>query len=171
MEILNGSINKILHNKKRDTFLYDSEKPCDTLFRRSNVSFYDDLHTEAVFLLDKGSQQINFKLIDGDCVLYSGGKKTQHRKKKQEFEKINAVINSIDYLDSFKHKVHNNAFEKIVEPLGACVQNGKQQNERDKSSESVYKEKFNMLKKEYDDLKENMDTRINLELIKANLFI
>lgn len=51
MEILKGSVNKIV-NTQRSPLSYDDDgKPFSSLFRKNRVSFYDDLRTEAVLLL------------------------------------------------------------------------------------------------------------------------
>ncbi|EUD65455.1 hypothetical protein C922_04195 [Plasmodium inui San Antonio 1] len=143
MEILKGSVTKIVHTQRRNPLSYDDDhddvKPFSSLFRKNGVSFYEDLHTEAVLLL--------------------------------EFEKINEIINSVDYLDTLKEKVHDRNVEKIVESMGICTP----REEIPKSSdwdycELRYKDKFEALKNKYDDLKKNLDNRIHLELIKAGVF-
>lgn len=171
MEILKGSVNKIV-NTKRSPLSYDDDgKPFSSLFRKNRVSFYDDLRTEAVLLLDKGSEPINYKLINRECVLFSQGKQIRHIRKKQEFEKINDILNSIDYLDTLKEKVHDRNVEKIIEPLGICApREGIPKGSGEEYGELTYKDKFEVMKNKYNDLKKNMDTRIHLELIKAGVF-
>ncbi|SBT35166.1 myosin light chain B, putative [Plasmodium ovale wallikeri] len=69
--------------------------------------------------------------VNGECVLFKGGDKIQHTKKKQEFERISKIVNNIDFLNSLKNKVHNTDIEKIIEPLGIYAPN------EDVQSESV----------------------------------
>ncbi|EDL45578.1 hypothetical protein, conserved [Plasmodium vivax] len=143
MEILKGSVSKFVHTQKRNPLSYDDDdddgKPFSSLFRKNRASFYEDLRTEAVLLL--------------------------------EFEKINEIINNIDYLDTLKEKVHNRNLEKIVEPLGICApREGIPQGSDGEYGDLTYKDKFETLKSKYDDLKKNLDTRIHLELIKAGVF-
>ncbi|SCP04514.1 myosin light chain B, putative [Plasmodium ovale] len=170
MEILKGSMNKFLYKKKSNKINYDDEKPFDSFFRKNRVSFYDDPYTEAVFLLDKGSHPINYKLVNRECVLFKGGEKIQHTKKKQEFERISKIVNNIDFLNSLKNKVHNTDIEKIIEPLGIYAPNEDAQSENEKESKNIYKRKLEALKKKYDGLRGSIDNRIDLELIKAGVF-
>ncbi|GAB66462.1 hypothetical protein PCYB_092480 [Plasmodium cynomolgi strain B] len=112
----------------------------------------------------------NFR-INRECVLFSQGKQIRHTRKKQEFEKINDIINNIDYLDTLKEKVHDRNVEKIVEPLGICApREGIPKGSDGEYGELTYKDKFEALKNKYDHLKKNLDTRIHLELIKAGVF-
>ncbi|ANQ08137.1 Uncharacterized protein PCOAH_00025050 [Plasmodium coatneyi] len=172
MEILKGSVNKIVNTQRRNPLSYDDDgKPFSSLFRKNRVSFYEDLRTEAVLLLDKGSEPINYKLINRECVLFSQGKQIRHTRKKQEFEKINEIINNIDYLDTLKEKVHDRNVEKIIEPLGICAPGeGIPKGSGGEYGELTYKDKFEAMKHKYNDLKKNLDTRIHLELIKAGVF-
>ncbi|KJP87628.1 hypothetical protein AK88_02656 [Plasmodium fragile] len=140
MEILKGSVTKIVNTQRRNPLSYDDDgKPFSSLFRKNRVSFYEDLRTEAVLLL--------------------------------EFEKINEIINSIDYLDTLKEKVHDRNVEKIIEPLEICVpREGIPKASDGEYGDLTYKDKFEALKNKYDDLKKNLDTRIHMELIKAGVF-
>ncbi|CRH00055.1 myosin light chain B, putative [Plasmodium relictum] len=172
MEILlKGNLSKILHRNKRNTFCSDDEEPFSSLFRRTNVSFYDDLDTEAVFLLEKESQSIARTMRNNNkYISYHDDKTILHKKKRQEFHKIDEIINNINYLDSLKKRVYNIEFQNILEPLGIYVPNKKTENNSEIKNERVYKEKFEILKKKYDSLKENINTRIDLELIKSGVF-
>ncbi|SBS90912.1 myosin light chain B, putative [Plasmodium ovale curtisi] len=155
MEILKGSMNKFLYKKKSNKINYDDEKPFDSFFRKNR---------------DKGSHPINYKLVNRECVLFKGGEKIQHTKKKQEFERISKIVNNIDFLNSLKNKVHNTDIEKIIEPLGIYAPNEDAQSENEKESKNIYKRKLEALKKKYDGLRGSIDNRIDLELIKASAF-
>ncbi|GAW80955.1 hypothetical protein, conserved [Plasmodium gonderi] len=164
MEILIGSATKLLHTKKTNPFNHDGDgdrnplsydenshkNPFSSLFRKNNVSFYDDLRTEATH------NCLHYKIVGLI---------------ENEFEKINEIINNIDYLDTLKEKVHNRNLGKIVESLGICtLKDVSPRRSEGKEEEKIYKQKFETLKKKYDDLKEKLDTRIHLDLIKAGVF-
>ncbi|CDU18086.1 myosin light chain B, putative [Plasmodium yoelii] len=147
-----------------------NEKKTTSLFRNNAVSFYNDVNTEAIFLLDRATQPINYKMIKNDCVLFKEGNKIQHTKKEKEFDKITQIVNDADYLNSLKSKIHTTDIEKITKPLGIYCSNEKSNSLGAKDNDVIYKNKYESLKKEYDNLKERMDIKIDLELIKAGAF-
>ncbi|CRG96235.1 myosin light chain B, putative [Plasmodium gallinaceum] len=171
MEILKGSMSKFFHRNSKNAFSSDDEKPFSSLFRRTNVSFYDDIYTEAVFLLEKECQPINNTMRNYEkCISFHDDRTILDKQKRQEFHKIDEIINNINYLDSLKKKVYNIEFQNIIEPLGIYIPNKKTENNSDRINGNIYKEKFEVLKKKYNALKENIDKRIDLELIKSGAF-
>ncbi|CXI44185.1 myosin light chain B, putative [Plasmodium berghei] len=147
-----------------------NERKTTSLFRNNSVSFYNDVNTEAICLLDRATQPINYKIIKNDCILFKDGNKIQHTKKEKEFDKITQIVNASNYLNSLKSKIHTTDIEQITKPLGIYFSNEKSNSLRTKDNDLVYKNKYESLKKEYDNLKERMDIKIDLELIKAGAF-
>ncbi|SCM20941.1 myosin light chain B, putative [Plasmodium chabaudi adami] len=159
-----------LYTPKNNKIKNVNERKNTSLFRNNSVSFYNDVNTEAISLLDRATQQIDYNMIKNDCILYKDGNKNQHTKKEKEFEKITKIVNDADYLNSLKSKIHTTDIEKITQPLGIYSSKEKSNSHRAKDNDIIYKNKYKSLKKEYDDLKERMDIKIDLELIKSGAF-
>ncbi|VTZ68757.1 myosin light chain B, putative [Plasmodium chabaudi chabaudi] len=159
-----------LYTPKNNKIKNVNERKNTSLFRNNSVSFYNDVNTEAISLLDRATQQIDYNMIKNDCILYKDGNKNQHTKKEKEFEKITKIVNDADYLNSLKSKIHTTDIEKITQPLGIYSSKEKSNSHRAKYNDIIYKNKYKSLKKEYDDLKERIDIKIDLELIKSGAF-
>ncbi|VEV56359.1 myosin light chain B, putative [Plasmodium vinckei vinckei] len=170
METLKGSIIQNIYTPKTNKIKNVNERKNTSLFRDDSVYFYNDVNTEAISLLDRATQQIDYNMIKNDCILYKDGNKNQHTKKEKEFDKITKIVNDADYLNSLKSKMHTTDIEKIIQPLGIYSSKKKSKSHGEKDNDIIYKNKYESLKKEYDDLKERMDIKIDLELIKSGAF-
>ncbi|CAD2104003.1 myosin light chain B, putative [Plasmodium vinckei petteri] len=170
MEALKGSMIHNLYTQKNNKIKNVNERKNTSLFRNDSVYFCNDVNTEAISLLDRATQQIDYNMIKNDCILYKDGNKNHHTKKEKEFDKITKIVNDADYLNSLKSKMHTTDIEKIIQPLGIYSSKEKSKSHRTKNNDIIYKNKYESLKKEYDDLKERMDIKIDLELIKSGAF-
>ncbi|EAA19230.1 hypothetical protein [Plasmodium yoelii yoelii] len=62
METLKGSMIQNLYTPQNNKIKNYNEKKTTSLFRNNAVSFYNDVNTEAIFLLDRATQPINYKI-------------------------------------------------------------------------------------------------------------
>ncbi|SBS83543.1 myosin light chain B, putative (MLC-B) [Plasmodium ovale curtisi] len=164
---------KIQHTKKKQEFERISKIVNNIDFLNSlknkvhNTDIEKIIEPLGIYAPNEDAQS---EKVNRECVLFKGGEKIQHTKKKQEFERISKIVNNIDFLNSLKNKVHNTDIEKIIEPLGIYAPNEDAQSENEKESKNIYKRKLEALKKKYDGLRGSIDNRIDLELIKASAF-
>ncbi|EUT84195.1 hypothetical protein PFAG_03286 [Plasmodium falciparum Santa Lucia] len=170
MKVLKTSKNNFVHPNKSNQYNCN-DQPYDSLFRKNCVSFYEDFDTEAIFLLDKGSRPIYHKLKDKEWGSSNNQKDTEKKKKKEEFEKIDEIISNAEHLNNLRNKLYSFEYQNILEPLGIYIsqQEDKEENIK-REMGNFYKDEYEILKKKYIHLKENMDTILDVERIKAGLF-
>ncbi|ETW52815.1 hypothetical protein PFUGPA_05123 [Plasmodium falciparum Palo Alto/Uganda] len=173
MKVLKTSKNNFVHPNKSNQYNCN-DQPYDSLFRKNCVSFYEDFDTEAIFLLDKGSRPIYHKLKDKEWGSSNNQKDTE-KKKKKEFlyciKKENDILYKIKIFIIIEKKKKNRNRYNILEPLGIYIsqQEDKEENIK-REMGNFYKDEYEILKKKYIHLKENMDTILDVERIKAGLF-
>ncbi|CDO64990.1 conserved Plasmodium protein, unknown function [Plasmodium reichenowi] len=170
MKVLKTSKNNFVHPNKSNQYNCN-DQPYDSLFRKNCVSFYEDFDTEAIFLLDKGSRPIYHKLKDKEWGSSNNQKDTEKKKKKEEFEKIDEIISNAEHLNNLRNKLYSFEYQNILEPLGIYISQKEDEEENIKREMgNFYKDEYEILKKKYVHLKENMDTILDVERIKAGLF-
>ncbi|ETW41952.1 hypothetical protein PFNF135_03450 [Plasmodium falciparum NF135/5.C10] len=88
-----------------------------------------------------------------------------------EFEKIDEIISNAEHLNNLRNKLYSFEYQNILEPLGIYIsqQEDKEENIK-REMGNFYKDEYEILKKKYIHLKENMDTILDVERIKAGLF-
>ncbi|SOS79224.1 myosin light chain B [Plasmodium sp. gorilla clade G1] len=166
MKVLKTSKNNFVHPNKSNQYQLQR-----SLFRKNCVSFYEDFDTEAIFLLDKGSRPIYHKLKDKEWGSSNNQKDTEKKKKKEEFEKIDEIISNAEHLNNLRNKLYSFEYQNILEPLGIYISQKEDKEENIKREMgNFYKDEYEILKKKYIHLKENMDTILDVERIKAGLF-
>ncbi|SOV78040.1 myosin light chain B [Plasmodium sp. gorilla clade G3] len=170
MKVIKTSKNNFVHPNKSNHYNCN-DQPYDSLFRKNCVSFYEDFDTEAILLLDKGSRPIYHKLKDKEWGSSNNRKDTGKKKKKEEFEKIDEIISNAEHLNILRNKLYSFEYQNILEPLGIYISQQEEEEEKIKREvENFYKDKYEILKKKYVHLKENIDTILDVERIKAGLF-
>ncbi|SPJ10936.1 conserved Plasmodium protein, unknown function [Plasmodium sp. DRC-Itaito] len=170
MKILKTSKNNFVHRNKSNQYNCNNQ-PFDSLFRKNCISFYEDFDTEAIFLLDKGSRPIYHKLKDKEWGSSNNRKDTEKKKKKEEFEKIDEIISNAEHLNILRNKLYSFEYQNILEPLGIYISQQEEEEENIKREMvNFYKDEYEILKKKYVHLKENIDTILDVERIKAGLF-
>ncbi|SOV15547.1 conserved Plasmodium protein, unknown function [Plasmodium gaboni] len=170
MKVIKASKNNFVHRNKSNQYNCN-DQPYDSLFRKNCVSFYEDFDTEAIYLLDKGSRPIYHTLKDKEWDSSNDRKDTEKKKKKEEFEKIDEIISNAEHLNILRNKLYSFEYQNILEPLGIYISQQEEEEENIKREmENFYKDKYEVLKKKYVHLKENIDTILDIERIKAGLF-